>query len=254
MKSILSIPLETALRILGYLSFVDVCSISMVSRESRQLSLHVLFRAVTLSRNTRVVMDGLLEEHGGIKSSIRHLKIAEPYWASVGGQNPTSQILQLVRRLDNLVSLSLCRAGFVDLKDIPNLNESLKQTSVEELSLHVSSGTSAAAVYGPSGLRRIQLQWAVGDGPSSHAHLIQFLTPSLPTLVELDITGCRWELFFNFRDQQQPVYPGMRSFKSRTNGRDTAELRAYAKMFPNLVTFDFSFMSIEPNRVQWAVS
>lgn len=95
----------------------------------------------------------------------------------------------------------------------------------------------------------------VRDGSESQAHLVQFLKPSLETLVELDVTGCDSDSFLDFRNHERSVvYPAMRTFRSRTNSRDTGALGAYAEMFPNLTCLDLGYLSVDPDYVQWTVS
>lgn len=131
-----------------------------------------------------------------------------------------------------------------------------REMSLQALSFRVSSGSlpTGTPVSGPSGLRKLLLQWMVRDGSDSQIHLVQFLTPSLDTLVELDVSGCDSDTFLDFRNHQRSVYPAMRSFRSKTNSRDIGALGAYAEMFPNLTCLDLGFMSVSPDYVQWTVS
>lgn len=136
------------------------------------------------------------------------------------------------------------------LEGFPILIDALKDSSIEKLSLRVTSGpdTTGAKVHGASGLCEIQLQGVVKDA-NSQAHPVRFLASSLTALVDLDVTGCECDVFLDFRVHERSVYPARRSFRSRTYRRNSDALSAYAAggMFPNVHSFDPPFISVEPD-------
>lgn len=71
MKSFISLHLEVALQVLDFLPLVDIFSLSLVSHASRKWCIYRLFRALALKGDMHVVLNGLLQERGGIKSCIR---------------------------------------------------------------------------------------------------------------------------------------------------------------------------------------
>lgn len=166
-----------------------------------------------------------------------------------------AQMFQVIKALNNLIFLSFYASNCVSLDEISIMVDALKDSSVEQLSLKMASkpNMNDFRVLGPSGLRKIQLQWPVRDA-NSQAHLLRFLAPSLITLVDLDVTGCDWDAFLDFRDHRRSVFPAMRSFRNRTYHRSLAAIGAYAQMFPNLHSFDLAYVSVEPDYVQWTVS
>lgn len=76
MPPILSVPVELGLQLFELLPLADLFNFSVTSRASRQLSLHAIFRTLTLGHGMHDKIDGLLREHEGIKSCIRYFRLA----------------------------------------------------------------------------------------------------------------------------------------------------------------------------------
>lgn len=72
MPSIISVPVELGLQLFELLPLVDIFNFSLTSRASRQLSLHAIFRTLTLGHGMHEKIDGLLQENDGIKSCIKY--------------------------------------------------------------------------------------------------------------------------------------------------------------------------------------